>query len=92
MLVALLAAFAYVGVVDRLAVEDDAAKTAANIEGSETLFRLAIASLLVVAALDVVVAWALFTVFEPATPILQKLNLRDRVQAVVLAHETRLFV
>ena len=25
------------------------------------------------------------------THILQKLNLRDRVQAVVLAHETRLF-
>ncbi len=79
MLVALLAAFAYVGVVDRLAVEDDAAKTAANIAGSETLFRLAIASLLVVAALDVVVAWALFTVFEPASSRLSMLAAGFRV-------------
>ena len=66
LLLAVLGAFAYLAVVERLLVEDDAAETAANIADSETLFRLGIAMLLVVAALDVVVAWALFVVFEPA--------------------------
>jgi hypothetical protein len=45
-------------VVERLVVEDDPAETAANIAGSEALFRLVIAGLLVVAAVDVVVACA----------------------------------
>lgn len=67
LLVALLSAFGYLAAVDRLVVMDDALQTAANIAGSETLFRLGIASLLVVAALDVVVAWALFRVFEPVS-------------------------
>jgi Domain of unknown function (DUF4386) len=55
-----LAGFGYLAVVDRLVMADDAVRTAANIAASETLFRLAIASLLVVAVLDAVVAWALF--------------------------------
>lgn len=67
LLLALLSAFAYLFVVERLVVMDDAVQTAANIAGSETLFRLGVASLLVVAGLDVVVAWALFKVFEPAS-------------------------
>jgi hypothetical protein len=37
-------------VVERLVVEDDPAETAANIAGSEALFRVVIAGLLVVAA------------------------------------------
>jgi Domain of unknown function (DUF4386) len=64
---ALLAAFGHVGVVDRLIVADDAVRTAADIADSETLFRLGLASLLVAAALDIVVAWALFRVFEPVS-------------------------
>jgi Domain of unknown function (DUF4386) len=67
LLVAVLGGFAYVGVLERLVVEDDAAETAANLAGSETLFRLAVASLLIVAALDVVVALALYRVFQPAS-------------------------
>jgi hypothetical protein len=67
LLVALLAGFGYLAVVDRLLVTGDAVQTAANIAASETLFRLAIASLLVVAVLDVVVALALFKVFEPVS-------------------------
>jgi hypothetical protein len=43
----------------------DAAATARDVMGSGGLFRLGIASLLVVVVLDVVVAWALFRVFSP---------------------------
>jgi hypothetical protein len=77
--VAVFAAFGYVGVVDRLAVEDDAAETAANITGSETMFRLALASLLAAAALDVVVAWGLFRVFEPVSSGLSMLTAWFRI-------------
>lgn len=79
LLVALLSAFGYLFVVERLVVEDNAAQTAANIAGSESAFRLAIASLLVVAALDVVVAWALFTVLEPVSSSLSMLAAWFRV-------------
>lgn len=67
MLVGVLGAFGYLVAVERLVVTDDAVQTAANIAGSETLFRLGIASLLATAALDVVVAWALFRVLEPVS-------------------------
>ena len=73
LLVALLAAFGEVVVVGRLLVDGDAAQTAANLAHSQTLVRLGIASLLVVAALDIVVAWALFTVFEPVSSRLSML-------------------
>jgi hypothetical protein len=79
LLVALLGGFGYLAVVDRLVVVDDAVRTAANLAASETLFRLAIASLLVTAVLDVVVAWALFTVFEPVSSGLSTLAATFRV-------------
>lgn len=79
LLVALLAGFGYLAVVQRLVVTDDAVRTAGNIAGSETLFRLAIASLLVAAVLDIVVAWALFKVFEPASSGLSMLAATFRV-------------
>ena len=79
LLVALLGGFGYLFVVDRLLVMDDAVRTAANIAASETLFRLAIASLLVTAVLDVVVAWALFKVFEPVSSGLSTLAATFRV-------------
>jgi hypothetical protein len=46
-------------VVDGLIVRGDAASTASKITASESLFRLGIASWIVVLALDAVVAWAL---------------------------------
>jgi hypothetical protein len=64
-LVAVLAAFGEFAVVEHLVVDGNAARTAANIARSETLFRLGITSLLVVACLDVVVAWGLYRVFKP---------------------------
>jgi hypothetical protein len=73
---ALIAGFGYLGIlvantvalsgVDGLIVKGDAATTAGNIVASESLFRLGIASWIVVLALDVVVAWALWVFLEPA--------------------------
>lgn len=51
--------------VGGLITEGDAAQTAQDIAASEGLFRLGIASLVVVIALDVVIAWALYRVFRP---------------------------
>lgn len=79
LLVALLAAFGELVVLGRLAVDGDAVRTAANLANSETLFRLGIASLLVVAGLDIVVAWALYTVFEPVSSRLSMLAAWFRV-------------
>jgi Domain of unknown function (DUF4386) len=78
-LLVLLAAFGDLVVMGRLVVEGDAVRTAANFADSETLFRLGIASLLVVAGLDIVVAWALFTVFEPVSSRLSMLAAWFRV-------------
>lgn len=53
--------------VEGLITPGDAAATAREISGSEGMFRAAIVSLLLVVALDVVVAWALFHVFSPVS-------------------------
>ena len=68
-----VAIFGNVLVIDGLVTEGDATQTAANIMGSQGLFRLGIASLVVVVALDVVVAWALFRVFSPVNRSLSML-------------------
>jgi hypothetical protein len=62
---AFLAAFGVFGAVGALVTPGDAAKTAADIAGSQALFRWGIASLILVAVLDVIVAGALFTLFAP---------------------------
>ena len=68
-----VAIFGKVVAVDGLVTEGDAARTAADIMASEGLFRLGIASLVVVVALDVVVAWALYRVFSPVSKSLSML-------------------
>jgi hypothetical protein len=64
-LIVVLAPFATFGAVGGLVTPGDAAKTAQDILGSEGLFRWGIASLILVVILDVIVAAALFTVFQP---------------------------
>lgn len=67
----LMAALAGVGVfaaIGGLVTPGDATQTLADIRASEDLFRLGIASLIGVVALDVVVAWALHRVFRPVHP------------------------
>lgn len=60
------AVFANFFVREGLVVTDDAQTTAANIAESEGLFRLGMASFLVIFLVDVVVAWALYIVFRRA--------------------------
>jgi hypothetical protein len=61
---AVLAAFANFGVLKSLVVPGDATATANNILGSEGLFRAGIAAFVIVAILDVVVAWALYVLLR----------------------------
>lgn len=71
--VAALAAFATVGAVQGLVTDGDAAATARDIGASMGRFRLGVASLYVVVTLDVVVAWALFRVYQPVHEGLSRL-------------------
>ena len=73
LLMSVVAIFGNVVAVDGLVTEGDAARTAADIMASQGLFRLGIASLIVVVALDVVVAWALYRVFSPVNASLSML-------------------
>ncbi len=73
LLMSVVAIFGNVMVIDGLITEGDASRTAADIMGSQGLFRLGIASLVIVVALDVVVAWALFRVFSPVNRSLSML-------------------
>ena len=67
LLVAALSGLGIFGAVQRLVTSGDAASTAASVVESEWLFRLGIASLFAVVALDVVAAWALYRVFAPVS-------------------------
>lgn len=73
LLMSVVAIFGKVVVVDGLMTEGDAATTAADITASAGMFRLGIVSLIVVIALDVVVAWALYRVFSPVNASLSML-------------------
>jgi hypothetical protein len=64
-LMAALAAFGVFGAVGALVTPGDAARTAQDISESQALFRQGIASLILVAVLDIVAAGALFTLFAP---------------------------
>jgi hypothetical protein len=64
-LMAVLAAFGNFVAIQPLLTSGDAAKTAIDISNSEAMFRLGIASLILVAVLDIIVAAALLRLFEP---------------------------
>jgi hypothetical protein len=92
---ALVAGFGYLGIlvvdtialslVDGLIVRGDAAATASRITASESLFRLGIASWIVVLALDVAVAWALYIFLEPVDRHLSMLAAWFRLVFVAIA-------
>jgi predicted anti-sigma-YlaC factor YlaD len=60
-----LAAFANFFVLEDLITSGNAEQTASAILDAEGTFRFAIASLFLVAVLDLIVAWALYAVFKP---------------------------
>jgi hypothetical protein len=65
LLMAILAPFAQFGVLKTLIVPADAAATTSNIAASLGLFQAAIVAFLIVAILDVVVAWAFYVLLRP---------------------------
>ena len=68
-----LAVFANFFVRERLVDTTDAAATFANMADNQGIVRVAIMALVIVFALDVVVAWALYHVFRPAGAALSAL-------------------
>jgi hypothetical protein len=64
LLLAVLAAVANFGVLQKLTVPGDAQTTAQNIAGAQGMFRLAIGGFFAVAILDILVAWGLHFVFQ----------------------------
>lgn len=68
-----LAIFGNFVALEGLVTQGDAARTAKDIIGSESVFRLGIASLFLVIVLDVVIAWALYRVFSPVNARLSML-------------------
>jgi hypothetical protein len=62
-----LGAFSNFVVVERLVARGEAATTAANVLGSEGMFRLGLVGWVLMVLLDVVVAWGLFRVFRPVS-------------------------
>lgn len=71
---AVIAAFANFGVIANLAVPGDPSATAANLAESADLLRLAVAGFVIVAILDVVVAWGLYIVLRSVNPSLSLLG------------------
>jgi hypothetical protein len=65
LLMAILAPFAQFGVLKTLIVPADVAATTSNIAASVGLFQAAIAAFVLVAILDVVVAWGFYIVLRP---------------------------
>lgn len=79
LVLAVLAAFANFGVLGGLVTPGDAAATADAIASSERLFRWGVASVYVVAVLDLVVAAGLREVFAAVSPTLSTLAAGFRV-------------
>jgi len=65
LLMAILSPFAFLNVYQNVFVPGDAAATAGNIIASGNLFNIGTSFFLVVAILDIVVAWALYELFKP---------------------------
>ena len=73
LLLAILSPFALLNTYQNIFVLGDAKATAENILAAGNLFNIGISSFLVVAILDIVVAWALYVLFKPVNKSLSLL-------------------
>jgi uncharacterized paraquat-inducible protein A len=64
-LMAVLAPVANFSILQNLIVTDDVAATVSNIYEAQGTFRIAIAIFIIVALLDVIVAWGLYVLLKP---------------------------
>lgn len=86
LLMTIMAPIANFGIIEKLIVPGNAAGTAGNIEASAGLFRIGIGIFLIVAVLDVVVAWALYLLLKPVSNSISLLAAWFRiVYAAILA-------
>lgn len=76
---AVIAGLSNFGVLNNLTIPGDPAATAANLVNSAALFRLGAAGLVVVAILDVAVAWGLYILLRNVNPSLSLLGAWFRV-------------
>ena len=72
-LMAILAPIANFAILQKLIVSGDSATTVSNIVSSEGLFRIGIGCFLIVAILDIIVAWALYVFLKPVNKSLSLL-------------------
>jgi hypothetical protein len=73
LLMAILSPFAFLNTYQNIMVAGDAKATADNISAAGSLFNIGIFIFLVVAILDIVVAWALYVLFKPVNKSLSLL-------------------
>ena len=85
-LMTILAPIANFSILQKLIVTNDTAKTVSNLVSFEGLFRLGICCFLIVAILDIIVAWALYIFLKPVNKSLSLLTAWIRiVYATILA-------
>jgi hypothetical protein len=85
LLMAIVAPIANFSILGGLIVPDDVSETVSNISGSTGLFRLGLFIFLIVAVLDIIVAWALYVFLKPVNRSLSLLTAWFRlVYAAVL--------
>jgi hypothetical protein len=85
-LMAILAPIANFAILQKLIVPNDIARTVSNIVSSEGLFRIEICCFLIVAILDIIVAWALYVFLKPVNKSISLLSAWFRiVYATILA-------
>jgi len=79
LLVMFLLAFSGFSAFESLVVEGDATRTARNIADHELLFRIITCGFVIVAGLDVLVAWALYVLLRPVNQSIALLSAWLRV-------------
>lgn len=79
LLMGLLAPIAYLSVIQNLIVPGEAQTTVANIRDSLGPFRISIVFLLLVAVLDIIVAWGLYVLLKPINKSLALLTAWVRI-------------